>query len=312
MTNVIVATPVPENRKELFTSVKGADITFIDRTNITIDDIKDAEVILGNLPLSLVEQCENLKWIQLDSAGANTYSSLKEDIILTNASGAYGTAISEHMIGCVLMVMKNLARYLDIQKEHEFINLGSVNTISSSKVLSVGMGDIGSNFARKMNALGAEVYGVRRGVHETPDYCKAMYTMENMDEILPECDVVALSLPETEETIHLFDENRLRKMKKGAILVNVGRGSAIVTEDLLKVMREGYLAGVCLDVTNPEPLPKNHPLWNTEHVYITPHISGRFNAAVTYDFVLNILKDNLVRYLNNEPLENVVNKKLGY
>ena len=118
MTKVIVATPVPENRKDLFTSVEGADITFIDRTNITIDDIKDAEVILGNLPLSLVEQCENLKWIQLDSAGANTYSSLKEDIILTNASGAYGTAISEHMIGCVLMVMKNLARYLDIQKEH--------------------------------------------------------------------------------------------------------------------------------------------------------------------------------------------------
>ena len=312
MTKVIVATPVPENRKDLFTSVEGADITFIDRTNITIDDIKDAEVILGNLPLSLVEQCENLKWIQLDSAGANTYSSLKEDIILTNASGAYGTAISEHMIGCVLMVMKNLARYLDIQKEHEFTNLGSVNTIVSSKVLSVGMGDIGSNFAKKMNALGAEVYGVRRGVHETPDYCKGMYTMENMDEILPECDIVALSLPETEETVHLFDEARLRKMKKGAILVNVGRGSAIVTEDLLKIMREGYLAGACLDVTDPEPLPKNHPLWNTEHVYITPHISGRFNAALTYDLVLKILKDNLVRYLNNEPLENVVNKTLGY
>jgi phosphoglycerate dehydrogenase-like enzyme len=101
-------------------------------------------------------------------------------------------------------------------------------------------------------------------------------------------------------------------MKKGAILVNVGRGSAIVTEDLLKIMKEGYLAGACLDVTDPEPLPKNHPLWNTEHVYITPHISGRFNAALTYDLVLNILKDNLVRYLNNEPLENVVNKKLGY
>ena len=312
MTKVIVATPVPENRKELFTSIEDAEITFIDRTSVTIDEIKDAEVILGNLPLSLVKECPDLKWLQLDSAGANTYSSLDDSVILTNASGAYGTAISEHMIGCVLMVMKNLARYLDIQKEHEFTNLGSVNTLTASKVLSVGMGDIGSNFARKMNALGAEVYGVRRSVHEKPSYCADMYTMENMDEIIGECDVVALSLPETEETIHLFDEARLRKMKKGAILVNVGRGSAIVTEDLLKVMKEGYLSGVCLDVTDPEPLPKNHPLWNTEHVYITPHISGRFNAAVTYDFVLNIFKTNLMHYLNNEPLEHVVNKKLGY
>lgn len=312
MTKVMIATPVSDDRKELFTSIPNAEITFIDRTSVTAEDIRDAEVILGNLPLKLVEQCPNLKWLQLDSAGANTYSSLNENVILTNASGAYGTAISEHMIGCALMVMKNLARYLDIQREHEFVNLGSVNTITASKVLSVGMGDIGSNFARKMNALGAEVYGVRRGVHETPEYCKAMYTMENMDEIIGECDIVALSLPETEETVHLFDEARLRKMKKGAILINVGRGTAVVTEDLLKIMKEGHLSGACLDVTDPEPLPKNHPLWNTENVYITPHISGRFNAAVTYDFVLNIFKTNLLHYLNGEPLEHVVNKKLGY
>lgn len=312
MTKVMIATPISNDRKELFTSIPDAEITFIDRTSVTAEDLKDAEVILGNLPLKLVEQCPNLKWLQLDSAGANTYSSLNENVILTNASGAYGTAISEHMIGCALMVMKNLARYLDIQREHEFVNLGSVNTVTASKVLSVGMGDIGSNFARKMHALGAEVYGVRRGVHETPEYCKAMYTMENMDEIIGECDIVALSLPETEETVHLFDEARLRKMKKGAILINVGRGTAIVTEDLLRVMKDGHLSGACLDVTDPEPLPKNHPLWNTENVYITPHISGRFNAAVTYDYVLNIFRTNLLHYLNGEPLEHVVNKKLGY
>ncbi len=312
MTKIYVATPVPEDRRNLFTSIEGADVTFIDRSAVKAEDLLDAEVILGNLPLSMVKDLPALKWLQLDSAGANTYKELPEHIALTNASGAYGTAISEHMIGCVFMVMKNLARYLDIQKEHEFTNLGSVNTVSSSKVLCVGMGDIGSSFAKKMNALGAEVYGVRRRVHETPDYVKSMYTMENMDEIIGECDIVALSLPETEETIHLFDETRLRKMKKGAILVNVGRGSAIVTEDLLKIMREEYLSGACLDVTDPEPLPKNHPLWNTKHVYITPHISGRFNAAVTYDLILNIFRKNLLHYLNNEPLENTVDRSIGY
>ena len=312
MTKVIIATPVPDSRKGLFTSIEGADITFIDRSSVTREELLGAEVILGNLPLNLVNDLPDLKWLQLDSAGANTYSSLNENVTLTNASGAYGIAISEHMIGCVFMVMKNLARYLEIQKEHSFTNLGSVKTVDGSKVLSVGMGDIGSSFAKKMNALGAEVYGVRRNVHETPDYVKAMYTMENMDEILPECDIVALSLPETAETIHLFDEARLRKMKKGAILVNVGRGTAVVTEDLLKIMKEGYLAGACLDVTDPEPLPKNHPLWNTEHVYITPHISGRFNAEVTYDRVLNIFRTNLLHYLAGEPLDNIVNKSIGY
>ena len=312
MVNVLFVTPIPEERKAMFADMGNADIRFVERKDVTDGDIEQAEVILGNLPLARVQGRKNLRWLQLDSAGANNYSDLDESVILTNASGAYGTAISEHMLACALMVQKNLARYWKIQQEHEFINLGSVGTISTSKVLSVGMGDIGSQFARRMHALGAQVYGVRRTVHDVPDYCSGMYTMDTMDEIIGECDIVALSLPETAETIHLFDEQRLRKMKKGAILINVGRGSAIVTEDLLKIMREEHLAGACLDVTDPEPLPKNHPLWNTKHVYITPHISGRFNAEVTFDFVLDIFRRNLEHYLAGEPLENIVNKKLGY
>ena len=312
MVKVLFVTPVPEEAKERFQSIPNADITFKERQTVTEEDLKDVEVILGNLPVSLLNTCDTLKWIQLDSAGANLYSSLKEEVILTNASGAYGEAISEHMIGCAFMVMKNLATYIEVQRNHDFTNLGGVNTVSISKVLSVGMGDIGSNFAQKMHALGAEVYGVRRSVHDTPDYVKKMYTMENMDEILPECDIVALSLPETAETIHLFDEERLRKMKKGAILINVGRGTAIITDALYKIMKEEYLSGACLDVTDPEPLPRNHPLWNTKHVYITPHISGRFNAQVTFDKVLNIFYTNLMNYLEKKPLDHIVDKKLGY
>lgn len=312
MINVLCVTPVDQDRQKLFNDIENVNIRFIDRSTVSDEDIRSAEVILGNLPLSRLENCPDLKWLQLDSAGANTYKDLPEQVVLTNASGAYGTAISEHMIGCVLMVMKNLANYMEIQQKHDFTNLGSVNTLTSSTVLSVGMGDIGSSFAKKMNALGARVCGVRRSVHDVPDYVEGMYTMDNMDEILPECDVVALSLPETEETVHLFDEARLRKIKKGAILVNVGRGTAIVTEDLLRVMKDGHFSGVCLDVTDPEPLPKNHPLWNMEHVYLTPHISGRFNAAVTFDKVLQIFHDNLKLYAEGKPLQNVVDKSIGY
>lgn len=312
MINVLFVTPVDQEHQKLFNDIENVNIRFVDRSRVTDEDIENAEVLLGGLPLDRLMNRPNLKWVQLDSAGANTYKDLPADVQLTNASGAYGTAISEHMLGCVLMVMKNLANYLEVQKNHDFTNLGSVNTLTSSTVLCVGMGDIGSNFARKMNALGAKVYGVRRSVHDVPDYTAGMYTMDNMDEILPECDVVALSLPETEETVHLFDETRLRKIKKGAILVNVGRGTAIVTDDLLRVIKDGHFAGVCLDVTDPEPLPKNHPLWNMEHVYLTPHISGRFNAAVTFDKVLEIFHDNLKRYAEGQPLQNVVDKSIGY
>ena len=312
MINVLCVTPVDEEHQKLFSDIDQVCIRFIDREHVTEEDIDNAEVILGGLPMSRLGNRPNLKWLQLDWAGANTHKDLPEEIILTNASGAYGTAISEHMLGCVLMVMKNLANYIEVQKNHDSTNLGSVNTLTSSTVLSVGMGDMGSSFAKKMHALGAKVYGVRRSVHDVPDYVEGMYTMENMDEILPECDVVALSLPETVETVHLFNEERLRKIKKGAILVNVGRGTAIVTEDLLRVVKDGHFAGVCLDVTDPEPLPRNHPLWNMEHVYLTPHISGRFNAAVTFDKVLQIFHDNLQRYVAGKPLNNIVDKSIGY
>ena len=312
MIKAVFATPVPEEYQKDFAQFKDVDFHFIPRMKIRLDDIRDAEIILGNLPENLVNQCENLKWLQLDSAGANLYKGLNESVILTNASGAYGTAISEHMLACVLMVMKKLPEYMEIQKEHGFKNLGSVNTVTTSKVLSVGMGDIGTNFARKMNALGAEVYGVRRSIHDKPDFVKELYTSETMDEILPECDIVALSLPETDETVSLFNAERLRKMKKGSILVNVGRGTAIDTMALYEVMQEGHLGAACLDVTDPEPLPKNHPLWNTQNVYITPHISGRFNAHVTFDLVMKIYKDNLTHYLNGEPLEHIVDRHIGY
>ena len=312
MINVLFVTPIDEEHKKLFSDIENVNIRFIDRNDVTDEDIQNAEVILGGMPMSRLQNCEKLRWLQLDWAGANTHKDLPEQIVLTNASGAYGTAISEHMIGCVLMVMKNLANYIEVQRNHDSTNLGSVNTLTASTVLSVGMGDIGSSFAKKMHALGAKVYGVRRFVHDVPDYVEGMYTMENMDEILPECDVVALSLPETVETVHLFDEARLRKIKKGAILVNVGRGTAIVTEDLLRVVKDGHFSGVCLDVTDPEPLPRNHPLWNMEHVYLTPHISGRFNASVTFDKVLQIFHDNLQRYVEGKPLNNIVDKSIGY
>ena len=154
-------------------------------------------------------------------------------------------------------------------------------------MLSVGMGAIGTSYLKKAAALGATCYGVRRTLHDQPDFVEQLVTPEGMDDLLPMMDVVALSLPGTAAVDGMFDERRLRLMKPTAILVNVGRGNSVVTEDLIRVMNSGHLKAACLDVMDPEPLPKDHPLWMTSRVYITPHISGGYRAGVNYDRVID-------------------------
>lgn len=307
----VCVTPITEEKRKLFEK-DGLEIIFTSKKEVTAEMLQDAEIILGNVSPDLINSSDTVRWVQLDSAGADSYKILKDEITLTNCSGAYGEAISEHMLGCVLAVEKNLYAYYDRQKERSWDNLGSVPVMRNLKILCVGMGDIGSAFALKMHMLGCRVYGVRRTVHDVPDYIEAMYTMDNMDEILPECDVVALSLPQTPETIGMFDYARLSRMKKNAMIINVGRGSAINSVDLVRIMKEGHLKAACLDVTEREPLPKNNPLWTCPNVYITPHISGRFNAEVTYDKVVDIFTTNLDHYLNSQPLEHIVDKTIGY
>lgn len=309
---IVLAADISEKDRELFAGLQCPDLVFADAKSLTEKDLADAEVIIGNIAPRLVESCPHLKWLQLDSAGADRYASLKGDFILTNASGAYGKAIAEHMLACTLSILKKLPEYMEMQRSHGWESLGSVRTIDSLRVLTVGMGDIGSSYAHLMHMLGAEVFGVRRTLRELPSDYEGQYTFANMHEILPTCDVIAMSLPETPETIHIMNEEKLRLMKPGSILINVGRGSAIDTEALIRVQKEHHFSGVYLDVFEHEPLPKNAVIRNVEGVWCTPHISGRFTSTANYSRVVKILYANLQHWLNKEPLEHVVSRKLGY
>ena len=309
---ILFLTSVNDEKRHCFYDFPGARMLFDDPKDLDAETLASVDAIFGNPSRDLVEKCANLRWIQLNSAGANKYSWLPEHIVLTNASGAYGPAISEHMLGCTLGIMKNLFRYHDLQKRKDLRNLGSVRMLETSVVLSVGAGDIGGHYLHKCKSLGAYTIGIRRKAHEKAPYEDESLAFSQVDDVLPRADIVALSLPETRETVGFFDYRRLSLMKKDAILLNVGRGSAIVTDDLVRIVNEGHLAGVHLDVTDPEPLPEDHPLWNTERIYVTPHIAGRFNAEVTLDRVLDIFSKNLAHALKNEPFENVVDRSIGY
>ena len=309
---VIITKPIPEEEKSRYTDLEGVEVVFIDRKSLTEEIVRDAEVVMGNISRDLLAKCGKIKWLQLQSAGANLYADIPDDIILTNCAGAFGTAISEYMMAEILMVMKKLDKYLDNQRNGEWKRLGTVNTIAGSTVLCVGMGNIGGEMAKRMKAFGAYVIGVQRTVHDKPDFVDELHTIEEIDELLPRADIVTMSVPETSQTIHMIDERRLRLMKKDAILVNVGRGTAIVTDDLVKVLNEGHLAAACLDVTDPEPLPEGHPLWTARNVYITPHVSGGENTDITEKNIRERFYVNLKHYVNGEPLEHIVNKRLGY
>ena len=313
MKNVIVVGEVREETKPLFEKTGDYRFSFyLHNREISAEDLQEAEIFIGTPTAHTVSRMPNLKWVQLFSAGANAVSGLPEHVILTNAYGAYGPAIAEYMTACTLSLGLYLPEYLLAQQEHAWDRIGDPLDAASMKVLSVGMGAIGTAYTRNMHMLGASCSGVRRTVHDKPDHIEHLYASKELADIIGDYDVVALSMPGTAETAGMFDEAMLRRMKKGSILINVGRGSAIDTDALVKVAREGHFRGVALDVTEPEPLPKNHPLWNIPHVYITPHISGRYISSANYDRVIAVVLENLKHAQNGEPFAHVVDRKLGY
>ena len=310
---VIITGHHTEENKERFLSIPGCEIIFAEKnTDIPEEAFADTEILVGFPAKEMIAKMPRLRFVQLYSAGANGYDWLPEEIKLSNAYGAYGNSIAEHMLTTTLMAVKRMPEYVQMQQRQDWELLKDISMFEGLKVLSVGMGAIGTSYAKKANALGATCYGVRRTVHDKPDFVEKLVTPEDMDALLPEMDIVALSMPGTEEVAGMFDERRLRLLKKDAIIANVGRGNAIVTEDLIKVMNEGHLKAACLDVMTPEPLPKDHPLWTTPRVYITPHISGGYRAGVNYESVVNVVVKNLTLVAGGEEPVHTVDRKLGY
>ena len=201
---ILVVLPVENRHKELLRScAEGAQMEFIPAKDLTKQLVQDADIIIGNVSPELLRGTGRLKWLQLNSAGTDGYTEdgiLPEGALLTNATGAYGLAISEHMIGALLCIMKKLHLYGADQQKHVWGDHGNVTSIYGSRTLVVGFGDIGSEFAVRMNALGSRVTGIRRNQTEKPDYLEALYQMDALAECLRTADIVAACLPGTEET----------------------------------------------------------------------------------------------------------------
>ncbi len=314
--NIVVLMPMEDkHRNDLMSVAPGSNFIFTSAKEVNRETLEDAHIIIGNPPLDMVKGCKNLKWLQLDSAGADLF--VKEGVLprgvkLTNSTGAYGLAISEHMIGVLLSIYKKLYLYRDNQNNNIWKNEGEVKSIYGCTALVIGLGDIGGDFAKRIKALGGDTIGVRRSDTNKPEYLDELYLMDKIDELLPKADVVALSLPETKETYKLFSKEKISKMKEDSVLINVGRGTAIDTEALCDALESGKLLGAALDVTDPEPLPNDHRIWEIKNAIITPHVSGNYNLKETHHRIVKIAVNNLERFIKGEELRNVVNLSTGY
>ncbi len=280
------------------------------------EGLEHCEVLFGKPEGSLLKQAKNLRWYQCAFAGVETVKEpslyASEDVILTNAAGAFGITVSEHMIATLLMLMRNLPQYILFQQNSEWKRLVKIRSIYGSRITVVGLGDIGSNFAQRAHALGARITAVRRSEQPKPEYIERQFLWTELDEGIKEAEVVALCLPSTAETQHIIDKRRLDLLRPDTLLLNVGRGTALDQEALCEALNEGRIGGAALDVMVPEPLPKTHPLWTAKNCILTPHVSGDTSLIHTCNLIVEIFLENLRLYAEGKPMKHVVDRQKGY
>lgn len=281
------------------------------------EDKDKIEIVFGEPEHSTIHFMKNLRWIQMTWAGANKYTSatdFPDNIIVTSASGAYGYVISEYIVSGILALYKNLFSYRLQMKSGDWNKIEGDETLEGKRVLILGTGNIGQETAKKLRCFGAYTVGICRTPGNKNLPFDEIYTIDNIDTQLQSADVVVIALPGTAETEGMFDAERIKNMKANAILVNVGRGFIVNTDELTNALKNGLIRGAVLDVTDPEPLPEKHPLRNMENVILTPHISGISwgQNKFTRKRILDIFCENMKRDKNNEPKKNIIDFSKGY
>lgn len=270
-----------------------------------------AQIIVGWPAVEDLAAAARLRWLQLPSAGADSYiGRVREGVTLTCSRGVFGVPIAEHVLAMMLALACRLPEMIRSQASGQWQRPGTRVELAGSTCLIVGMGDIGTELARRTHALGMRTLAIKRTAADRPGFVEELGTLGDLDRLLPSADHVVLCLPGTEHTRHLFDGTRLGRMKAGACLYNVGRGRVVDEAAMVELLRTGHLAGAGLDVFETEPLPPGSPLWKMPNVIITPHCSG--HTPHHAERFVALLERNLRHYLAGEAMENAVSSQWGY
>jgi len=293
----------------------GVTISEIYESDVCVEDLFESEIVFGRIHPRMLKNLPNLKWLHLYTAGADGMTDLSlyanESVLLTKASGTYGVPIAEHVIGMMTAISHNFGYYYNEQSKGLWSNQSpKLLDIFGSTVLVLGLGDIGTEVCRRLSRFDCNIIGIRRNPSKPHEFVQDIRPLSRLHDSLPEADFVVICTPGTEQTNKLFGQNEFKLMKSNAIIVNIGRGSAIDTDALAVALHTQEIYGAGLDVTDPEPLPADHPLWNAPNTLITPHISGL--TPMMIERRLMIFIDLLKRYLNEDEMYNKVDFTEGY
>ncbi len=313
----ILIWPLDDEIESLRQIMPDTEFVVVRSTTEALNDVADADAIVGLCNEELIAAASDLVWVQIYSAGAERCLAAKAvasgSVILTNAQKMSSPVIGEHAIAMMLALARRLPTFAKMMGEGEW-NRGStvvsaMTPIAGKTLLVVGLGGIGTAAAQRGAALGMRVIATRNSSREGPDYVDYVGLSSELLQLAGEADVIINALPLTDATRGLLDEEFFAATRKGAFFINVGRGGTVDTQALTDALTSGYLGGAGLDVTDPEPLPPNHPLWQLENVIITPHVASRGEEDDRY---LALVKENLRRYAAGERLLNVVDPERGY
>ena len=252
-----------------------------------------------------------LRWVQLTGAGVDNFLTpavLAHPARITNAR-IHGQPIAEHLFGMLLMLTRQLHIAYQQQQAHEWRRTTPMQTLQGKTLGLLGLGAIGSSCVAIAQAFNMSVIALRRTGKPFPGV-EHIYQPDELSVMLPQCDILMLTLPLTDATKHIIGAEEFSLMKPSSLIFNIGRGQLIDTTALLAALQNGGIAGAGLDVTDPEPLPAEHPLWNLPQVLITPHYAGAFPDYA--EQAAAIFLENLAHFIAGEALCSEVNKQLGY
>ncbi len=299
-------------------AVPGVELIAAPTDAIAAESMADADAAIGFCSERVLAAAPQLRWIQLPYAGAERCLQIpaisERDILVTNAQRVYGPEIAEHVMAMMLNFSRGLYWYRTAQAdgkwERGLVPEERLWELNGKTMLVVGLGGIGTEVARRANALGMNVIATRNSSREGPDFVSYVGLADELMDLAPRADVVVNAAPLTPATTGLFDAAFFRAMKPTAYFINVGRGRSVVTADLIDALEEDWIAGAALDVTDPEPLPPGHPLWSLPDVIITPHVAAGSDLRVERLWI--VMRENLRRYVNGEPMLSVVSAERGY
>jgi len=313
----VVGAPLPENYLEEI----GAEnelleiVTCSDDRDSIIENLPGSEGLVGcprhHFGAEMIKIAGNsLRWVHVGGAGCDEFlipELIDSDITLTNGKIIQGPEVSDHAMGLVLCLSRNIHRSIRGQTVRE---MPRPIELRRKTMVVVGAGGIGFLVAEKAKAFGMRVLAVTPEYLEMTNSIDHFYPVERLQEALPQADFVVMAAPKTEASYQMMGREEFMLMKRSAYYVSVSRGGCTDTQGLVDALLEGQIAGAGLDVTDPEPLPEDHPLREMENVVITPHIAGPsdHNRARTYE----LIRQNLIRFGRGKSLYNPVDKRLGY